>query len=141
MHLKIKNGIPEAYSIEQLRRDNPSTSFPEAPGDSLLAKYDVYPFYQADYPVTDWMTVRVVPGDFEKDKAGKWFQPYTTEQLPLEDASRNVRGQRDAFLQQTDWMALSDNIMSDGMKAYRQALRDITSQVGFPYNVNWPVKP
>jgi hypothetical protein len=37
--------------------------------------------------------------------------------------------------------ALSDNTMSTEMAAYRQALRDITAQGGFPYSVTWPTKP
>jgi hypothetical protein len=31
--------------------------------------------------------------------------------------------------------------MTTAMAEYRQALRDITSQEGFPYDVTWPTKP
>jgi hypothetical protein len=41
----------------------------------------------------------------------------------------------------TDWMALSDVTMSPEWAAYRQALRDVTDQVGFPENVDWPTAP
>tara|TARA_R110001632_G_scaffold53915_4_gene132445 strand:+ start:2270 stop:2533 length:264 start_codon:yes stop_codon:yes gene_type:complete len=53
----------------------------------------------------------------------------------------DVRNQRDRLLSDTDWMALSDNTMTPAWAAYRQALRDITAQEGFPYSVNWPTKP
>jgi hypothetical protein len=43
-HLKITNGQPETYSIGQLRRDNPNTSFPKVPSDALLADWGVYPY-------------------------------------------------------------------------------------------------
>jgi hypothetical protein len=36
---------------------------------------------------------------------------------------------------------LSDVTMSAAMTTYRQALRDITDQEGFPYSVTWPTKP
>ena len=55
--------------------------------------------------------------------------------------AENVRNQRDRLLAETDWMALSDVTMSSEMTTYRQALRDIPSQSGFPASVTWPTKP
>ena len=52
-----------------------------------------------------------------------------------------IRDQRDRLLSDTDWMALSDVTMSTEMVAYRQALRDVTGQAGFPYSITWPTKP
>lgn len=51
-----------------------------------------------------------------------------------------VRDQRNALLQQSDVYALADRI-TDDWTAYRQALRDIPSQAGFPASVTWPTKP
>jgi len=51
-----------------------------------------------------------------------------------------VRNQRDSLLQQSDVYALADRI-TDEWTAYRQALRDIPSQAGFPVSVTWPTKP
>ena len=51
------------------------------------------------------------------------------------------RRQRDNLLTETDWWANSDVTMTDEQRAYRQALRDITLQEGFPHNVTWPTKP
>lgn len=56
-----------------------------------------------------------------------------------EKASR-VRGARNAELTATDWRALSDVTMSDAWKTYRQALRDLPQQDGFP-DVTFPVAP
>ena len=36
---------------------------------------------------------------------------------------------------------LSDRTPSEEIIAYRQALRDIPSQEGFPNNITWPMKP
>lgn len=52
-----------------------------------------------------------------------------------------IRAERDRLLAETDYLALSDNTMSAAMTTYRQALRDITGQAGFPYSVIWPTKP
>lgn len=51
-----------------------------------------------------------------------------------------VRNQRDSLLQQSDVYALADRI-TDAWSAYRQALRDIPTQSGFPASVTWPTKP
>ena len=61
------------------------------------------------------------------------LEDYITEPL--------VRELRNAQLSDTDWTANSDVIMSDDMTTYRQALRDITDQAGFPTNITWPTKP
>ena len=52
-----------------------------------------------------------------------------------------LRAQRNQLLYETDWMANSDVTMSDEMKAYRQALRDITKTYKNPNEVVWPTKP
>ena len=51
------------------------------------------------------------------------------------------RAKRDALLQETDHFGLSDVTMSDGMTAYRQALRDVPQQADFPATISWPTKP
>lgn len=44
----------------------------------------------------------------------------------------------------TAWLAFLrglGEVLTGSIAAYRQALRDIPQQAGFPYDVNWPVKP
>ena len=53
----------------------------------------------------------------------------------------DVRNQRNLKLAATDWRAGSDLTMSDEWKAYRQALRDIPAQAGFPNSITWPTEP
>ena len=62
--------------------------------------------------------------------------PQSTEEL-----SNNARSERNSLLSATDWAAGSDLEMSDGMKVYRQGLRDVPSQGGFPQVIDWPIKP
>jgi len=52
-----------------------------------------------------------------------------------------VREERDDKLAETDWMANSDVTMSDDWTTYRQALRDVPAQAGFPNSITWPTEP
>lgn len=52
-----------------------------------------------------------------------------------------ARQARDQLLTETDWWALPDRTMTAEQTSYRQALRDITSQAGFPTSITWPTKP
>ena len=64
----------------------------------------------------------------------------SAEEIKTEKAAIG-RFKRDGLLAETDWMANSDVTMSDEWKTYRQALRDVPSQSGFPETINWPTKP
>ena len=72
---------------------------------------------------------------------GVWTQNFAKERWPLDQAEQYVRQKRDNLLSETDWMALSDVTLTVPWAAYRQNLRDVTSQPGFPYGISWPVKP
>lgn len=54
---------------------------------------------------------------------------------------QNVRAHRDMLLIATDYWCLSDRTPTQAQLDYRQALRDVTAQSGFPDNVVWPTKP
>ena len=52
-----------------------------------------------------------------------------------------IRTDRDKRIALTDWTALSDVTMSAEMATYRQALRDVPAQAGFPSTIAWPDSP
>ena len=141
MHVKLTDNTPTPYSLGQMRRDNPNTSFPKAIPDDLLASYDVYPCTRPERPAYDYLTEQCFDAGFEQDAEGNWVQGYSVEPVEQEVAERNVREHRNGLLQETDWMALSDVTMTEEMTAYRQALRDIPAQAGFPNTVTWPEEP
>jgi hypothetical protein len=62
-----------------------------------------------------------------------------------EDLAEAVRAERDRLLANTDWTQLTDAPMSDDEReawaVYRQALRDVPQQGGFPDAVEWPETP
>lgn len=68
---------------------------------------------------------------------------YPTEEDILNDYIEEIRMQRDLKLAETDWTQLPDIPESTKLKwqPYRQALRDITDQPGFPQNFSWPAPP
>jgi hypothetical protein len=56
--------------------------------------------------------------------------------------SESVRQQRTDKLKDSDWTQLADSAADKAAwAAYRQALRDITAQAGFPWTIDWPAKP
>ena len=72
-------------------------------------------------------------------------EPYVEPEVDIEVAKESVRKKRNSLISVTDYMFTTDYEMSDLdrklVKEYRQALRDITKQKGFPENVIWPNKP
>lgn len=57
----------------------------------------------------------------------------------------NARTQRDRLLSECDWVVIksleSGQAIPSEWAAYRQALRDLPQQSGFPVTIDWPVKP
>jgi hypothetical protein len=83
---------------------------------------------------------------------GVWNQNYIVSQLTkseaeskAEEQGRIVRSERDRLLQRTDWTQVDDtpldNVAKNAWASYRQALRDLPDQAGFPFDVNWPSVP
>ena len=70
---------------------------------------------------------------------------YVEPTVDVEDLATKIRMQRNNLLKQTDYLMMSDYpIESDRLakvKIYRQALRDIPEQAGFPRTITWPEKP
>ena len=82
----------------------------------------------------------------------------TVKQFEYDTLAEKVREKRNRLLDESDkymtldrvgldtssaiaFLASLKNIFNNSMSTYRQSLRDITKQPGFPYEVNWPEKP
>jgi hypothetical protein len=66
------------------------------------------------------------------------------EYKAMKDAEQatSVRQQRGEKLKDSDWTQVADAPVDQAAWAtYRQALRDVTSQAGFPWTIEWPVAP
>jgi hypothetical protein len=67
---------------------------------------------------------------------------YTIPDKSADALASEIRVIRDELLSDTDKLGLTDRpTMSNEYVVYRQALRDITDQEGFPYSVIFPTKP
>ena len=67
------------------------------------------------------------------------------KQQETDNQAQAVRDKRDKLLADTDWTQTDDAPLSsedkESVRKYRQALRDITAQSGFPQEIKWPDKP
>ncbi len=80
---------------------------------------------------------------------GKWYTKYSVADLDAEgiaakdaEQAKSVREQRNQKLKDSDWTQVADAPVDQAAWAtYRQALRDIPSQQGFPWDVQWPTQP
>ena len=139
MYIQIIDGQPKTYTTGALLRDHPNVSFPRDITDDIFQQYHVYKVKQNPAPEADSKTHRHTQSVELIDS--EWVQVWDKVELPLGQASDNVRAHRDHLLAETDWTALSDSTLTTDMAAYRQALRDVPTQEGFPYAVTWPSKP
>jgi len=58
------------------------------------------------------------------------------------EQAKSVRNSRTEKLKDSDWTQLADSTVDKAAWAtYRQALRDITAQAGFPWTITWPDAP
>lgn len=76
---------------------------------------------------------------------GDYYEVCEIPEPTDEEVAANVRGRRDALIAETDFLMMPDYPLAEDKKAqleaYRQALRDIPQQEGFPKNVEFPEKP
>lgn len=86
MHVQVKNGKAEPYSVWQLRRDNPETSFRKEISAAKLAEFGVYPATVKERPATSqWQTATrdALP---TQDAGGNWVYGWTVHTMPLDQA-------------------------------------------------------
>lgn len=109
-------------------------------------------------PEYDWITQRLVKGDFEPIENSPYYQyPYTIEELTPEEIAINqekkrqldwipFREQRDQLLRDSDWTQIEDySLLTTEQQTlwaeYRQALRDLPETYPDPADIVWPVAP
>lgn len=152
MYALISSGTVVEFplSLNKWRLDNPLISLPEYPTEEQLKEQGIYivqptPKPSEDYTLNYQNTV-------VQNEDGSWVESWTespasNEEIEERTASKmiEVRQIRNKLLQENDWVSIkakdNEEEVSVNWKTYRQALRNITSQEGFPHNVIWPVKP
>lgn len=114
------------------------------------AKYNAFGTIdcEIEHPVYGWIPFTADPDDVEplgaevfnaaKSSATAYVDP------PVDPAAltAEARNKRNALLTESDWTQVADAPVDQAAWAtYRQALRDITAQAGFPTDVVWPIEP
>jgi hypothetical protein len=96
-----------------------------------------------------WYT-KYVLGPVFTDRAATENEPAKTaaeqeaEYKAMKDAeqAKSVRQSRNDKLKDSDWTQIADSTADKATWAvYRQALRDVTAQAGFPWTIDWPTQP
>jgi len=143
------------YTLTDLRRDQNNVSFPRDISDGTAAEYGVYPVTPADQPADDYTK------NLERtavQSGNGWTEQWTQVDASAEEITarteakaQDIRAERNDRLTATDWRVIYEveRAAVDGLGVqlptvwsdYRQALRDVPSQAGFPHNVTWPTEP
>jgi hypothetical protein len=132
----------QVLSEDEFRASFPNISFQRIISEDVLDAYGAAPIFEGAQPFAS--KYEYITLDGVELINGKYFTKYTVRQY--EDitaidnqAAEAVRSQRNQLLKDSDWTQLSDApVNKDAWSLYRQALRDITSQAGFPHDIEWP---
>ena len=147
MFVKVIDGQLERIynTTTDFRRDKPNISFPKEIPNDMLASYGVFPVIRLAVPEFNSLVESLVIQSIPTEANGVWTVGYDVVQKSEEMAQSNIRRERDRLLSACDWVTIKSIDTNTSIDAdwvtYRQALRDITAQDGFPYSVTWPTKP
>ena len=138
----------EIKSQGEVRSMYPNTSFPSQWTPTLVEELGLDPVFESPTPTTTRYQIAFKDG-VEQDAQGRWLWKWSISEMDddakaAKDAeqAKNIRSDRDKRLSDTDWTQVADAPVDKAAWAtYRQALRDVPSQAGFPYDINWPSKP
>jgi|TARA_R100000482_G_scaffold124728_2_gene78702 hypothetical protein len=154
----------ELISQGEARKRNPNVSLPKVWNDNVYDTLGIDPVFTTPKPDASGAYKIVVRDGVEQDSGSNWVEKWVEQDMFADttvdgvtttkaeheaayqaqvdaDESASVRRKRDNLLSETDWMGMSDVTMSAGWTTYRQALRDIPAQSGFPHTVTWPTEP
>lgn len=137
MYALIENGEITRYNI-QLPTTVGNTSIPT--GATGLEAFGLYPIVGDEPTHTDRQRIAGPKYVFNGKQVNRVF---TVEAIPDSEIANQVRAERDRKIAETDWTQgkdIPDNI-STKWAVYRQALRDVPKQSGFPWTVQWPTQP
>lgn len=149
MHARIENGLVAEYPIINLRQRLPEASLPaDLSNDAALPDGFVF-IHPSTPPQINVATQRIAAAPPVFD-GSRWVHGYEVVTLSEGEAQElangkaaDVRVARNALLSACDWTQAKDipDAISAPWATYRQALRDVPDQAGFPWTVEWPAQP
>ena len=152
-----------------IRKLHPNTSLPRVWTADICEFLGIDPVLAAPAPAPSSEYKVVSRNGVTQDANGNWVYAYTERDMfsdyvndegvtvtkaeqeqaytarKNEEAATAVRSERDKLLASCDWMAVrafeAGSAVSTEWATYRQALRDVTAQAGFPNTITWPTQP
>lgn len=155
-YVKVTNGAVDQYpyTIGQLRRDNPNTSFPKVIDEATLNLFGVYSVVLASDPSFTESTQRIQRASNPTLVNGVWTLTKSVVDLTDDEITVKNNGAAEIERETRDELLKSDvdpinavrwNAMTAEQQTawttYRQALLDVPQQAGFPNTITWPTKP
>ena len=149
----------------EIRKLHPNTSIPKIWDSNVCDSLEIDPVLITPKPESAEAYKHYTRNGVEEDANGNWVEAWTERDMFSEytdaegvthskaeqetayqdgldaTAAEGVRTDRDSRLVVTDFHGLTDMTMSAEMTTYRQALRDVPEQDGFPHEVTWPDSP
>lgn len=144
MYAKIIDGklAKFPYTLEEMQAEYPDATFSDEPTDKELAACNAKYAVMGPNPTQSSRTHRFETS-FTPNKDGSVTIVFIAHELDRNLAEFNMRDARDAALTRCDWVMTrafeEGNPVPANYLAYRQALRNLPSQKGFPYEYVWPV--
>jgi|TARA_X000001382_G_scaffold12005_1_gene8031 hypothetical protein len=142
-----KNTDGTVESALDILAQHKNTSFPSPMTNEIIEGLGYKKLNEGTYPATT-PPYESLQQNGIKEISGEWYKDWTVvtatgdEKTAIDTNQAQLsRNARDGYLAETDWAAGSDVTMSDDMKTYRQNLRDVPTQSGFPHAITWPTKP
>ena len=153
----------------EIRRSMPNTSLPRVWTSSICDSLGIDPVLAAPAPTPSGEYKSVGRSGVVQDANGNWVQAYVERDMFVDyvdeegvtvtkasqeeaytatkdtEAALAVRNTRDGLIASCDWMAIKafegGTTVGTDWATYRQALRDVTNQEGFPNDITWPAQP
>jgi len=146
MEIRIRTSGQVMYEGE-FRQLNPNTSFPQQISADTLNDFGADVVLEG--PQASPTRYQTAYRDGVEQIDGKWYTKYSVADMGDEaktakdaEQAKAVRTTRGEKLKDSDWTQVADAPVDKAVWAtYRQALRDVTAQSGFPWEVTWPTQP
>jgi hypothetical protein len=146
MEIRIKETGQVMYEGE-FRQLYPNTSFPQQISADTLNDFGADVVLEG--PQASPTRYQTAFRDGVQEIDGKWYTKYSVADIDDEaktakdaEQAKAVRTTRGEKLKDSDWTQVADAPVDKAVWAtYRQALRDVTAQSGFPWEVTWPTQP
>lgn len=139
---KGKGGVPAQITDDWLNSVGLDPVF-EGPQAIPTDQYGFSQFAGLEQTAGKWFTKYIVGPTFTDNEDGTAAEQMAAYKIrrDAEQASA-IRDTRNKKLAECDWTQLADSPVDKTVWGqYRQSLRDVPAQAGFPWNVTWPSKP